>query len=211
MTLLSKRHLKQSEDDVNINFEEVRPADIGALRTMLNERSRDKDSKISVPEDIEAVIDFIFMLKEEDEWLTKILKATRFPHELSETPLEKTAKRIYAEEKINTIMGRKKEKGTKKLMAYVWNYMKDAPEAALMDARIKAHNVYKRFRNGLNARIGSISKSKKYSELSSKHSDIDINTILALGFAHGKIDPTHDDLAFLDDLITLLKTQITTK
>lgn len=196
---------------MNINFDEVKPADIGALLTMLNERSGDENSKLSVPEDINAVIDFIFMLKEQDQWLIDILKATKFPHELSETVLEKTAKRIFAEEKINTIMGRKKEKGTKKLMAYVWNFMKDAPDEAITDAKIKAYKVYKRFRNSLNARIGSISKSKKFIELSSKHNDVDMASVIALGFAHGKIDLTQSDLAFLDDLITLIKSNTAIK
>lgn len=189
-----------------IDFNSIAPRHLRALRDRLVGTMRNDNASIKIEEDIDAVINAIHLIKEQDKWLTDNMTDAGIKLTLSDTPFQKTIRNIARTERIDRIMGRKPKKGIKQVMAYVWRSFGETDSQALEKARISAYTSYKRFRQAMTMRLSELPKRKKVQELVAKHPDLDVNSIVSLAVAYDKLSISADDMQFLDDLLTLIKT-----
>jgi hypothetical protein len=185
---------------------------LGELKKRLMKEMDDGNTpdEIYFKEHIEGVIGFLYALKTKNKIILKILKDLSIIKAEKDnfSTFEKGISTIAKLDQTNKIMhpdkAKKKKWMTTKLSTYL-SYM--LPETDENTGSIIAKKVYDKHKNMLVCKLKRVNASPKVLELAQKYPDIDINRLVSLGVVNNKLELTNDDLLWLDQMISIIKSK----
>lgn len=166
--------------------------------------------EIVVKEDIETMMRLLFYIQNDYEQIIQPLREIGIINEIQTNELsqfEKSIQTIAKNDQIDKIMTPKQEGKKKNWMGNrLSNFLSHFTSASNKNrTEVVAKTLYNKHRKALMMRMSRLKNSPKVVEIASKHPDVDVHSLISLGMISGKIELTHDDMLWIDQMITLIK------
>lgn len=198
---------------MNIHLNNITPEQFATLETTWKKAIREKQlpyKYLGVPEDIDAVIAFLYLLQSDNEVIIDGLKKHGVIKEITTkelTKFEKSIQTIARSDQIDKLLNperaNKKSWMNTKLSTFLSYVIPEGNSVGEMAAK----KLYAKYRHTLQSRLDRIKTSPKVYELEEKHPDVDVRGMIAVSILHGKIELNNDDLTYIDNLISIQKLQ----
>jgi hypothetical protein len=198
---------------MNIKLEHIEPEGFSQLQNAWNSARKDDllPKEIASEEDVEAMMRLLYLIQNNDESILGPLReigAIKEIDSVEPSEFERSILTIARHDHIDKLLAPKDDNKKKwmatRLSTYL-SYFVSADNKSRVE--VAAKNLYNKYRKMFTMRLSRLKSSPKVVELINKHPDVDVYSLVALGIISDKIDLTHDDLLWIDRMITIFKTK----
>jgi len=197
---------------MDIKLRHIEPEDFLELKKTWEKSLKDNlmPEEIVTKEDIEIMMRLLFYIQNDIKQIVGPLKEIGIINEIQTNEIshfEKCIQTIAKNDQIDKIMAPKGENKKKnwmgnRLQSFLSHFISAENKGR---TEVVAKTLYNKYRKAIMMRISRLKNSPKVVEIVNKHPDVDVHSLVSLGMISGKIELTHDDLLWIDQMITLIK------
>lgn len=205
------RQIIYGGDKMKIDTSKIQDGDLEKLRIKLKELLAENKlpEEFSLEEDIEAIVYFLYYVQHNHEEIVSAIEEIDIVEsdENDLNPFEKSIQTIALNDQLDRILtdGKQEKSGWKynrlSIFLSFGSHNKNEKNKDPIERATRA--LYDKYKNAIYQKIFNMKRSKKTKYLVEKYPEMDIVKILSYAVLTKKIELTHEDVEWLDNVLAL--------